>query len=69
MNRRRVIILVTIGMLVVFGMVALMFHGVPWPILLWFAVSYLFFCVVISRVKPFRGPYTEPMDSAEPWRD
>ena len=26
----------------------------PWPMLLWFAASHLFFCVVIARVKPFR---------------
>lgn len=63
MNRKRVIVSTTAGVFVVLCILAtLFFRGIPpWPMLLWFAVSHLFFCVVIARVKPYRGPYTEPM--------
>ena len=42
----------------------------PWPMLLWFAGSHAFFCIVIARVKPYHGPYIEPMaePTAESWR-
>ena len=38
--------------------------------LLWFAVSHAFFCVVTARVKPYRGPYVEPMadHTTENWQ-
>jgi hypothetical protein len=64
MNRKRVIALTTLGMFAMLLFVsAFVFHAIPpWPVLLWFAASHLFFCVVIARVKPFRGPYTEPME-------
>jgi hypothetical protein len=67
MNRKRVIVLTTLAMLAMLLFVGIfVFHAVPpWPVLLWFAVSHLFFCVVIARVKPFRGPYTEPMEDPE----
>jgi len=29
----------------------------PWPVLFWFAVSHVSFCVLIARTKPFTGPY------------
>jgi hypothetical protein len=62
MNRFRVIAVVTIGLALVFSVVAVMFGRLPpWPVLFWFTASHLFFCIVIVRVKPFRGPYTEPM--------
>jgi hypothetical protein len=63
MNRKRVIVLVTLAMLVMLLFVStVMFRAIPpWPVLLWFAASHLFFCIVIARVKPFRGPYREPM--------
>ena len=63
MNRKRVIVLTTLAMAAMLLFVGtFVFQAVPpWPMLLWFAVSHLFFCVVIARVKPFRGPYHEPM--------
>ena len=72
MNPRRVIVLTTIGVFIVLCTVAtLFFHGIPpWPMLLWFAVSHAFFCIVIARVKPYHGPYVEPMadPTADSWR-
>ncbi len=66
MNRRRVIILMTLGVFIVLGtLMILFFEGLPpWPVALWFTASHVFFCIVIARVKPFPGPHREPM--AEP---
>ncbi len=63
MNRKRVIVLTTLAMVAMLSFVGTFVFGAipPWPVLLWFAASHLFFCVVIARVKPFRGPYQEPM--------
>ena len=63
MNRKRVIVLTTVAVSVMLCIIAVVFfRGIPpWPVLLWFTVSHLFFCVVIARVKPYRGPYQEPM--------
>lgn len=62
MNRARVIKWMTAG--VFFTLIYLMFmvfDGLPpWPVLLWFALSHVFFCAVIWNVRQFRGPYTEP---------
>jgi hypothetical protein len=63
MNRKRVIVLMTCA---VFFMLAVpmtaIFGGIPpWPVLFWFTASHVFFCVVIARVKPFNGPYVEPL--------
>ena len=73
-NRKRVIIVTTVAVFVILCILAaVFFHDVPpWPVLMWFAVSHLFFCIVIARVKPYRGPYTEPMsdpatDPRKPW--
>lgn len=72
MNPRRVIVWTTVGVFTVLCTVAtLFFRGIPpWPMLLWFAVSHAFFCIVIARVKPYRGPYIQPMadPAAEDWR-
>jgi hypothetical protein len=66
MNRKAIIILMTAGVFIVLGMLMLLFFGgwPPWPVIFWFTVSHVFFCIVIARVKPFTGPYKEPM--AEP---
>jgi hypothetical protein len=63
MNRKRVIIATTVAVFVILCILAVVFfHGIPpWPVLMWFTVSHLFFCVVIARVKPYRGPYGKPM--------
>ena len=66
MNRKAIIILMTAGVFAVLVMLMLLSFGgwPPWPVILWFTVSHLFFCAVVARTKPFTGPYTEPM--AEP---
>ncbi len=72
MNLRRVIVLTTIGVFIILTILAtLFFKGIPpWPVLFWFTVSHAFFCCVIARVKPYRGPYVEPMTDPSPkdWR-
>jgi predicted MFS family arabinose efflux permease len=66
MNRKAIIILMTVGIFIVLSMLMLLFFEgwPPWPVIFWFAVSHAFFCAVVIRVKPFTGPYKEPM--AEP---
>jgi hypothetical protein len=66
MNRARVIVWMTLAVAVMLGwlMIAI-FDGLPpWPVLLWFVLSHVFFCAVIAQVRPFKGPYvatlTEP---------
>ncbi len=68
MNRGRVIAWTTVAISIVLGILAVVFFkGIPpWPVLFWFTVSHVFFCVVIAGVKPYRGPYTEPMTDPEP---
>ncbi len=70
MNRKTVIILMTAGVFAVLSMLMLLFFEgwPPWPVIFWFAVSHAFFCRVILGVKPFTGPYTEPMADPEPPR-
>lgn len=62
MNRARVIVWMTLAVFAMLGW--LMFHvfdGLPpWPVALWFTLSHVFFCAVVLRVKPFKGPYTKP---------
>lgn len=66
MNPRRVIIWMTVGIFIVLTVLAtLFFHGIPpWPVLICFAVSHTLFCVIVSRVKPYTGPYTQPMEDS-----
>ncbi len=63
MNRARVIVWMTVGVFTILTVIAtLFFHGIPpWPVLLCFGISHLIFCIVVTRVKPYRGPYREPM--------
>ena len=63
MNRKRVIVLMTLAIFVLFGWLMItVFDGLPpWPFVLAFTVSHLFFCIVVASVKPYRGPYTKPM--------
>jgi hypothetical protein len=67
MNRRRVIVLMTLGVFFMLaGPMSAMFGGIPpWPIVFWFVVCHAFFCIVIARVKPFTGPYVEPMQDED----
>ncbi|TAL01681.1 MAG: hypothetical protein EPO08_09595 [Rhodospirillaceae bacterium] len=62
MNRRRVIIAMTLAVFFMLGVpLTAIFGGLPpWPVIGWFAASHIFFCVLIGRTKPFTGPYTEP---------
>lgn len=68
MNPRRVITWMTVGVFMILTVLAtLLFHGIPpWPMLLCFAVSHLTFCFIVSRVKPYKGPYTQPMADPDP---
>ncbi len=68
MNPRGVIILMTIAVFFVLTVLAMLFFGgiPPWPVLLCFAISHGIFCFVVARVKPYRGPYKEPMRDPEP---
>lgn len=63
MNRKAVIVLMTAGVFVVLTvMMILFFEGwPPWPVIMWFTLSHVFFCIVIGRVRPFKGPHKEPM--------
>jgi fatty acid desaturase len=63
MNRARVIVLMTIAVFVVLGWLMLMIFGglPPWPVMFWFVASHVFFCAVVARARPFRGPYTTPL--------
>lgn len=73
MNRTRVIVAMTIAVFVMLGWLMLMiFEGLPpWPVLLWFVGSHVFFCVVILRARPFKGPYTTPLTDGrgQPWTE
>ncbi len=62
MNRKRVILLMTVAVFFMLAYLMVMVFGglPPWPVLLWFALSHAFFCTVIWRVRQFKGPYTEP---------
>lgn len=68
MNPRRVIIWMTVAVLIILTVLSTLFFGgiPPWPLLLSFAVSHTTFCVIVSRVKPYRGPHNEPMTDPEP---
>ena len=62
MNRRRVVIAMTVAVFFILAVpITRIFNGLPpWPVVLWFAASHVFFCAVILRTRPFQGPYTEP---------
>jgi hypothetical protein len=63
MNRQRVIIVMTIAVFFILAVpLTAIFGGLPpWPVIFWFTVSHVFFCVLIARTKPFVGPYVEPL--------
>jgi len=68
MNRKRVVAWVSglIAFLLLYTAL-LVFGGLPpWPVLMWFALSHGFFCWVILKTKPYRGPYTAVIDSDVP---
>jgi len=62
MNRRRVIIVMTVAVFFVLAVpLTAIFGGLPpWPVIFWFTVSHVFFCILIATTKPFLGPYSEP---------
>jgi len=63
MNRARVVGLMTVAVFITLGgLMTAIFDGFPpWPVMLWFTLSHVFFCLVILSVRPFKGPYTTPM--------
>jgi predicted MFS family arabinose efflux permease len=72
MNRTGVIVGMTIAVFIVLAFpLTAIFGGIPpWPVIFWFVASHVFFCAVISRVKPFTGPYRKPLTdpTAQEWR-
>jgi hypothetical protein len=61
---------VAVGVVLLWLMAAI-FDGLPpWPVLFWFVASHVFFCAVILRVRPFKGPYvaTLPEPRAKDWK-
>ncbi len=68
MNRKKVIVLMTIAVFFMLAVpISVIFRGIPpWPVVFWFTVSHVFFCVVILRVKPYTGPYVEPVTDIDP---
>lgn len=68
MNRRRVIVLMTGAVFIVLTTLATLFFGglPPWPVLLCFGVSHAAFCIIVSRVRPYRGPYRKPLSDPDP---
>jgi hypothetical protein len=63
MNTRRVIVWMTVGVFAVLGwLMFTIFDGLPpWPVVACFTISHVFFCIVVSSVRPYRGPYAEPV--------
>jgi fatty acid desaturase len=68
MNLASVIFWMTLAVLLVLTVLAVMlFDGwPPWPLLLSFAISHGAFCFIVSRVKPYRGPYKDPLTDPGP---
>ncbi|MBT4740789.1 MAG: hypothetical protein HOH20_03800 [Rhodospirillaceae bacterium] len=66
MNRKRVILWMTVAVLVVLmAMTTVLLRAIPpWPVWLFFGISHGFFCAVVWRTQPYPGPHKEPM--AEP---
>ena len=67
MNPRRVILWMTIGVAVVLLMMTVILLGAipPWPVWLFFAISHGFFCAVVWKVKPYPGPFAQPLTESE----
>ena len=67
MNPRRVIIWMTIAVFFILTILATLFFGglPPWPVLLCFAASHTTFCIIVSKAKPYKGPYTKPISDPE----
>ena len=63
MNRKRVVIWMTAAVIVILFMMTFMLLGAlpPWPVWVFFGLSHGFFCTMIWRAKPYRGPYQKPM--------
>jgi hypothetical protein len=71
MNTKRVIVWMTVGVFIVLGwLMFTIFDGLPpWPVVACFTISHVFFCIVVSNVRPYRGPYAEPVSerTTEEW--
>ena len=68
MNRTKVIVLMTLAIFILLGVLMILFFGgwPPWPMVLCFAISHVVFCVIIAKVKPFNGPYRQPLVDPDP---
>ena len=71
MNPKRVIGWMTVAVFVVIGwLMFTIFDGLPpWPVTVCFLASHVFFCIVVSTVRPYRGPYSDPVSqrTAKDW--
>ena len=68
MDKKKVVLWISAGVVFTLFYIMLMVVGgiPPWPLLIWFALSHGFFCWFILRVKPYRGPYTHPIENEVP---
>lgn len=63
MNRKRVIVWMTVAVLMTLLTMTTVLLGAipPWPVWLFFALSHAFFCTVVWKTPPYRGPHHKPM--------
>jgi hypothetical protein len=63
MNRKRVILWMTVavGLILLVMTVVLLGAPPPWPVWLFFAISHGFFCLLVWRTKPYPGPHSTPL--------
>ncbi len=66
MNRKRVILWMTVAIAVVLVMMTTVLLGAfpPWPVWLFFGISHGFFCLVIWRTRPYPGPHVTPLSES-----
>lgn len=63
MNRKRVIVWMTVAVVLTLLTMTTVLLGAlpPWPVWLFFALSHGFFCAMVLRTPPYEGPHREPM--------
>jgi hypothetical protein len=63
MNRKRVILWMTVAVAVILLTMTTVLLGAPppWPVWLFFALSHSFFCAVVWQTRPYPGPFQDPM--------
>lgn len=69
MNRKRVIVWMTVAIVVVLVVMTTVLLGAlpPWPVWVFFGLSHGFFCLFVWRTEPYPGPHVKPLsDSTNP---